>query len=93
MVSSERLEAAKAVAPLEEAAAVGLAHNYPNPFNSSTRIVYRLGRDGPVRLEIYNTLGQPLRTLVDEVSDRGRLPGALGRPRPGAEPRWPRGST
>ena len=71
VVSSERLEAAKAVALLEEAAAIGLAHNYPNPFNSSTRIVYRLGRDGPVRLEIYNTLGQRLRTLVDEVQSAG----------------------
>ena len=71
VVSSERLEAAKAVALQEEPAAAGLAGNYPNPFNSSTRIVYRLGRDGPVRLEIYNTLGQRLRTLVDEVQSAG----------------------
>ena len=71
VVSSERLDAAKAVALQGEPAAAGLAGNHPNPFNSSTRIVYRLGRDGPVRLEIYNTLGQRLRTLVDEVQTAG----------------------
>ncbi len=72
VVSSERLDAAKAVALQEEPAAIGLADNHPNPFNSSTQIVYRLGSDGPVRLEIFNTLGQPLRTLVDEVQTAGR---------------------
>ena len=71
VVSSERLEAAKAVAGAEPVA-IGLAPNYPNPFNSSTQIVYRLANPGPVRLEIYNTLGQPVRTLVDEIQAPGR---------------------
>ncbi len=71
LVSSQRLDAAKAVAG-GEPVAVGLARNYPNPFNSSTQIVYRLASPGPARLEIYNTLGQPLRTLVDEVQAAGR---------------------
>ena len=71
VVSSQRLDAAKAVAG-GEPVAIGLAPNYPNPFNSSTRIVYRLASPGPVRLEVYNTLGQPLRTLVDEVQPAGR---------------------
>ena len=52
--------------------AVGLAPNFPNPFNSSTRIAYRLASPGPVRLEVYNTLGQPVRTLVDEFQPAGR---------------------
>ena len=42
-----------------------LLDNYPNPFNSRTRVAYRLAASGPVRLSIYNTLGQPVRTLVD----------------------------
>ena len=42
-----------------------LLDNYPNPFNSRTRIAYRLAASGPVRLSIYNSLGQPVRTLVD----------------------------
>ena len=67
VVSTQPLEAAKAVAG-REPAAVGLASSYPNPFNSSTRIVYGLGAAGRVRLEIYNVLGQPVRVLVDEES-------------------------
>ena len=38
---------------------------FPNPFNSSTTISYSLGSRGPVRLVVYNVLGQPVRTLVD----------------------------
>ena len=49
----------------------GLAPNEPNPFNPSTVISYRLNADGPVRLEIYNLLGQRIRTLVDEVQAAG----------------------
>ena len=49
----------------------GLAPNAPNPFNASTLIPYRLDADGPVRLEIYNLLGQRVRTLVDEVQAAG----------------------
>ena len=50
----------------------GLDPNYPNPFNRGTLIAYRLAAPGPVRLQIYNLLGQPLRTLVDEVQAPGR---------------------
>ena len=49
----------------------GLAPNVPNPFNPSTVIPYRLDTDGPVRLDIYNLLGQRIRTLVDEVQAAG----------------------
>ena len=49
----------------------GLAPNVPNPFNSTTQIPYRLAVPGPVRLEIYNTLGQPVRKLVDQVQAAG----------------------
>ena len=49
----------------------GLAPNFPNPFNSRTLIPYRLATPGTVRLEIYNLLGQSLRTLVDQYQDAG----------------------
>ncbi len=49
----------------------GLAPNAPNPFNPSTVISYRLDVEGPVRLEIYNLLGQRIRALVDEVQAAG----------------------
>ena len=46
--------------------------NAPNPFNSQTVFSWFLLSPGPVRLEIYNTLGQRVRTLVDEVQAPGR---------------------
>lgn len=42
-----------------------LGQNYPNPFNPSTTIKFNIPSDGPVQLEIYNTLGQKVRTLLD----------------------------
>jgi len=54
-----------------------LEQNYPNPFNPSTTISYTVGRPGsamtPIatRLVIYNTLGQKVATLVDEIQSPG----------------------
>ena len=49
----------------------GLDPNFPNPFNASTQIAYRLATPGPVQLEIYNVLGQPVRTLVNQFQPAG----------------------
>jgi hypothetical protein len=42
--------------------------SYPNPFSPAepARIVYEVGVPGPVRLEIFNLLGQSVRVLVDQ---------------------------
>jgi membrane dipeptidase len=40
----------------------GLEQNYPNPFNPSTKIPFSLGREGSVRISVYNILGQLLDT-------------------------------
>ncbi|MCY3762973.1 MAG: T9SS type A sorting domain-containing protein [Gemmatimonadetes bacterium] len=66
IVRVEPLAAAKAVA-----SAGGLEPNAPNPFNSSTQIAYRLSSPGPVQLAVYNVLGQPVRTLVNEFQGAG----------------------
>ena len=57
--------------PRRESAASELYPNAPNPFNAATGIAYRLADPGPVRLEIYNLMGQPVHTLVDRVQTAG----------------------
>ncbi|GEM_PF-2038111 len=48
-----------------------MQQNYPNPFNPSTRITYSLAGTVPVKLVIYNTLGQKICELVDETQNAG----------------------
>jgi len=51
--------------------AYGLAQNFPNPFNPSTRIQFAMPTKGHVSLKIYNVAGQLVRTLQDGVMDAG----------------------
>ncbi len=41
-----------------------LSQNYPNPFNPSTRIQFALREGGIVSLDIYDMLGQKVRTVL-----------------------------
>ena len=53
--------------------AYALHENYPNPFNPETTIKYQLPDAGQVRLEVYNMLGQVVKTLVDnQFQNAGR---------------------
>ena len=47
-----------------------LMNNYPNPFNPSTTIAYQLKSNLNVKLNVYNALGQHIRTLVNDVKQQ-----------------------
>lgn len=46
--------------------------NYPNPFNSSTKISYQVTEPGNVSLALYSVTGQQIKQLVNSFSSPGR---------------------
>ncbi len=48
-----------------------LAQNFPNPFNPSTTIKYSIAKAGFTKLTVYNSLGQAVKVLVNEVKTPG----------------------
>lgn len=52
--------------------AFALEQNYPNPFNPSTSFNFTIAQSSTVNLEVYNILGQKVRTLIaGEVLEPG----------------------
>ncbi len=49
-----------------------LVQNYPNPFGRTTTISYALPSPERVRIEVFNTIGQVVRVLVDRTQEAGR---------------------
>ena len=61
----------RADAPHDVPAEFSLFANYPNPFNPSTQISYRLSETTFVHLQVYDVLGRHVSTLVDERQPPG----------------------
>jgi hypothetical protein len=49
-----------------------LEQNAPNPFAYSSTINYNISRSGHVTIRVYNSIGETVRVLVDEVKSAGR---------------------
>ncbi|MCK4358219.1 MAG: T9SS type A sorting domain-containing protein [Candidatus Cloacimonetes bacterium] len=49
-----------------------LEGNYPNPFTQKTKIYYSLRKAGKVSIEIYNLLGQKIKTIINEEKQPGK---------------------
>ena len=48
-----------------------LMQNYPNPFNPITQIIFHIPESGLVRLKVFDTLGNEVATLIDDVINSG----------------------
>ena len=48
-----------------------LSQNFPNPFNPSTTIKFTIPEESNVKLQVYNSIGEQIVTLVDEVKNAG----------------------
>ena len=55
----------------ETPSSIALGQNYPNPFNPTTLIHFEIDSDMDVRLEVYNTVGQHVATLVNGHRQKG----------------------
>ena len=48
-----------------------LSQNYPNPFNPTTTLNFSLPNEGNVKINIYNSIGQKVETLVNAKMSNG----------------------
>ena len=48
-----------------------LSQNYPNPFNPLTNIQFTLKKNAQVKINVYNMLGQKVKTLVNRKMTAG----------------------
>ena len=48
-----------------------LSQNYPNPYKERTTIKYCVPEKMKIRLEIFNSAGNKIKTLVDDIKEAG----------------------
>ena len=68
-LSTPQVTAVLGITEVPEASA--LFQNYPNPFNPETIIAFQIEQATDVRLVVYNSLGQRVRTLVQAPMEAG----------------------
>ena len=65
-------EQPQSVDDIEVPLAYALDQNFPNPFNPETVIRFSLKEAGPVTLEIFNSTGEKVRTLLNSTLPAGK---------------------
>lgn len=68
---AKELEAEQSHSPEAVPAKLTVSQNYPNPFNPDTRIEFGLPETSYVRIAVYNTTGQLIRTLDECTTQAG----------------------
>ena len=48
-----------------------IAQNYPNPFNPATRITFSINENKHIRLDIFDSIGRRVTTLLDQQLESG----------------------
>jgi hypothetical protein len=59
------------IADNNESKSFTLGQNFPNPFNPSTKIAYRLNKAAQVRLSVYDITGREVNRMIDQYQTIG----------------------
>jgi hypothetical protein len=59
------------IANNNESKSFTLGQNFPNPFNPTTKIAYRLNKPAQVRLSVYDITGREVNRLIDRYQSVG----------------------
>ena len=69
--SAKLVAGAQVLSKLPDGLVSGLGDPFPTPFNAEVTIPFVLTEAGPVRLTVYNLMGQQVRVLADDWVDAG----------------------
>ena len=69
--SAKRVAGAKLLGPAQPVIESGLGDPFPTPFNAEVTIPFVLVEAGPIRISVYNLMGQQVRVLADDWVDAG----------------------
>lgn len=71
VINTAKIELPRLATQQNETFAFALKGNFPNPFNTSTKIVYSLPSAGNVEMKIFNIQGQLVATPIKGYQDAG----------------------